>query len=53
MKPDEKGNLDEVKEENEQTIKKPKTKNTKKKSVGTQTEAPSSPKPEDFTVNFK
>ena len=53
VKPDENGNLVEVKEEKEQTIKKPKTKNTKKKSVGTQTEAPSSPKPEDFTVNFK
>ena len=51
VKPDENGNLVEVKEEKEQTIKKPKTKNTKKKSVGTQTEAPSSPKPEDFTVN--
>ena len=53
LKPDENGNLVEVKEEKEQTIKKPKTKNTKKKSVGTQTEAPSSPKPEDFEVNFK
>ena len=30
LKPDENGNLVEVKEENEQTIKKPKTKNTKK-----------------------
>ena len=40
-------------DENEQNIKKPKTKNTKKKSVGTQTEAPSSPKPEDFTLHMK
>ena len=39
--------------DNEQNIKKTKTKNTKKKSVGTQTEAPFSPKPEDFTVHLE